>query len=497
MERVSATSPISSAAGAGPEQGAGDVAAMVERARRAQPVWAALGTRERARLLRKMARALARDEEIVRAIIAETGKPRYEAEAIEVLYTCELTRFLTSRRGRRALRPERRRAGFFVTKELHVSYRPHGVVGVIGPANWPLLNNYADAVAPLLAGNAVVLKPSPLTSLASHRAVALWSAAGLPADVLQVARGGAATGEALARTADMVLFTGSTDGGRAIAQVAAERLIPAVLELGGKSPMIVLAGADLNAAVGAALWSGFANGGQVCIRTERVLVASEIADEFVRRLAGRMRSLRQGVASPADEDVDLGPSGTAANIARAERQIAEAVAQGARVVVGGERRVDLPEGFLAPTLLDGVTPEMAVAREETFAPVLPVLRVRDAEHAIALANSLPVGLSAIVFAGSRREGLRVAAHLQAGSVCVDDALVNYFCVEAPLGGWKGSGLGFRHGAECLRQFVRTETVVVDSPLLGWITRALVAPRIAFPYRAAMTRLFRRFMRWRY
>jgi acyl-CoA reductase-like NAD-dependent aldehyde dehydrogenase len=324
----------------------------------------------------------------------------------------------------------------------------------------------------------------------------------MPPDVLQVVAGRGDAGAALAATADMIFFTGSAAVGRNIAAAAGARLAPAVLELGGKSAMIVLADADLPRAAHAAVWSGFAGSGQICVRTERVLVEAAVADRFVELAAAEIGRLRQGppargVEAAARADVDVGAITFAPQAERAVRQIADAVARGARVVAGGSPRADLGAGrFFAPTLLADATPEMAVMREETFGPVLPVMRVRDAEEALRIANDSPLGLSGSVWSGDAGRAVALARRLETGSVAINDVLVNYFCVEAPLGGVKGSGIGLRHGPEGLRQFCRIETIVEDHPLLGWLS-PFVGRELTFPYKSRTQRLLRRFMRWFY
>lgn len=467
-----------------------DVAAATARAREAQPSWAALPFAERGRMLRRLARAMRDDATLIETVVAETGKPRYEAEGIEIFYVLELTRALSGRLGRRALADERRAPLLFTYKRARLTHQPRGVVGVIGPWNWPILNNYADCVAPLLAGNAVLLKPSEWTPLSSLRIAELGRDVGLPEGVFQVLPGRGDVGQALCDEADMIFFTGSQATGRKIAARCGERLIPVVTELGGKSPMIVLADADLKRAARAAAWSAFANGGQVCIRTERVLVEEAVADEFVELCRTEVARLRTG--GPPDTN-DVGAITFAPQVAVLQAQIAEATRAGARVVTGGGPLEDRPGRFFRPTILDGVTPEMDVARHETFGPVLPVMRVRDAEEALATANALPVGLSGSVWSRDNARARALARRLNAGSVCVNDALVNYFIVEAPFGGMKDSGLGVRHGPEALRQFCRVETIVEDRPLLGWLG-ALIAAQLGFPYRARTLRLLRWVMR---
>jgi acyl-CoA reductase-like NAD-dependent aldehyde dehydrogenase len=473
----------------------------VARARAAQPGWGALPFAERARALRRLTHRMLNDEALMETLVAESGKPRFEAEGIELLYTCELTRYYTGRAGRRALRDDLRHPFVFPNKRARVIFHARGVVGVIGPWNWPLLNNFADCVAPLLCGNAVVLKPSDRTPLTSLRVEALWRELGLPADVFQVVVGKGDLGQALCAQVDMIFFTGSQKVGRGIAREAGERLVPVVLELGGKSPMLVLADADLPRAAHAAVWSGFAHSGQVCIRTERVLVEEPVADRFIELCAAEIGKLRQGPAAPgpragADtaKEVDVGAITFPPQIERALAHIQDAVAKGARVVTGGARRADLGSGdFFAPTLLADATADMAVMREETFGPVLPVMRVADAEAGLRAANDSPLGLSGSVWSRDVARARGLARRLVAGSVCVNDVLVNYLCVEAPLGGVKGSGLGTRHGPEGLRQFCRVETVVEDHPLFGFLS-PLIARRLTFPYRSRMLRLLRWLMR---
>jgi acyl-CoA reductase-like NAD-dependent aldehyde dehydrogenase len=472
-----------------------EVPAALARARTAQIGWARLGLPGRARALRQLAARLKTDEELVTAIIAETGKPRYEAELFEIFYTCELTRFLTGRKGRRALSDEIRWPFLFSHKRARVTQQPHGVVGVIGPWNWPVLNNYADCIAPLFAGNAVILKPSPVTPLASLRVLALWRELGLPADVLQVLPGGAEVGQALVDAADMIFFTGSERAGRQVARRCGERLVPCVLELGGKSPFVVLADADVANAARAAVWGSFANSGQTCIRPERVLVEEGIADAFEKACAAEMARLRQGVdPGGVQADIDVGAMTFPPQVTHVEELVRDAVGKGAHAVVGGQRRTDLGPGrFFAPTLLTRVNETMRIFDEEVFGPVLPIVRVGDAAAAVALANRGGKGLSGSVWSRDRGRARALARELATGAVCVNDVLVNYFVVEAPLGGVKGSGLGFRHGPEALRQFSRTETILEDAAVIGRLS-GFIGRQLGFPYQGRVLRLLRWVMR---
>ncbi len=466
------------------------------RARIAQSAWAARPVSDRAAALRSFSHRLLSDRELPGVIMSETGKCRYDAQAMEIWYTNELTRFLCGRAGRRVLAPSFRHPFFFPNKRSRVIRHPFGVVGVIGPWNFPLLNNYADAVAPLLAGNAVLLKPSPVTPLTSQHVEKLWAEEGLPQDLFQVLPGGADVGAAVVERADLIFFTGSQSAGRAIAVRCADRLVPCILELGGKSAFVVLRDADPVQAARSAIWASFANAGQTCVRAERVIVDNAIADAFEEAVVEQLKSLRIGADTATDDeraDIDVGAIIFAPQIARMERQIADAVSQGARVLSGGHRK-DSPRGqFFEPTVLSQVNSNMLVAHEETFGPVMPILRARDADHALELANSVGRGLGGSVFSADPERALAFAKQVQTGSLCINDALMHYFCVESPLGGWNGAGLGHRHGAEALLQFTRAQTIIEDGPLLGWLSPWVRRNLLSFPYKTGVLRFVQRIL----
>lgn len=462
----------------------GDLDEKIRRARQAHPAWNALGFRERGRLLRAFARRIRDDDEIVRIIQREAGKPEFEAFGFEVGYVCELTRVLAGRRARRALSESRRGSLIFPHKLARVSWQPRGVVAVIGPWNFPLLNNFGDAIAPLLAGNCVVLKPSPMTPETSRRVMQLWQSENLPEGVLQVAEGGAEVGAGLVDACDGVFFTGSVSVGKQVAARAGARLIPCVTELGGKAAMLVLADADLQAAARAAVWGAFVGAGQACMRTERVLVEQRVADAFVAMVVEETGKLRVGL-----QGADVGPVMLDSQVERYRSLIANATALGAHLLSGGELLGDPAHRLFAPTVLDHVPAQAAITREEIFGPVLPIVRVPDAETAIRLANDSHLGLSGSVWSGDRGRARAIARRVQTGTLCINDVLVSYFVVGAPLGGTKQSGLGFRHGVETLRQFCTPYTIVEDrallEPLAHWVRRQL-----GFPYRDGVLRVLR-------
>lgn len=482
-----------------PDEGPDGVRGAFDRARAASGPWATRPARERAEALRRWRDALLDDAELPARLVNESGKPRHEADVLEISYFALLSGW-AAREGPRLLRDDVRPYSMLpLLKRAVVRARPLGVVGVVGPWNFPLLNNAADAVFPLVAGNAVVLKPSEVTPLTSLRMKELWDAAGNPPDVFQVVTGRGDAGAALVDLADGVMFTGSVATGRKVAARCGERLVPCVAELGGKSAFVVLPGADLDLAARAAAWTAFAHSGQVCVRAERLLVHESIAADFERRLVERVRALRSAASAPErgltrGTEHDLGAVTFARQVEVAERQLADAVARGARNETAGGPRPDGPGRFFAPAVLANATPEMAVAHEETFGPLLPVMRYRSVDDAVAIANRPEFGLAGYVF-GPEREARAVARRLDTGLVGVNDGIHVYGSVEAPLAGWKASGLGARHGPEGLRTWTRTTTIVEDRRALAPIGR-IVKKLIYFPYDARVLALFRRYTRLR-
>ncbi len=442
-----------------PELTAPDVAALVARAREAQPAWQALGFDGRGQVLRRMQRWVVDNaDRIARTIVGETGKAYEDAMLAEVMYGAAAFGFWAKRAPRWVGdRRVRSTAPAVLGKRLLVRYEPLGVVAVIGPWNYPLTNSFGDAIPALAAGNAVILKPSEHTPMTSLLLAEGLAASGVPDGVFAVATGAGPTAEALVDLVDMVQFTGSTATGRAVAVRAAERLIPVSLELGGKDPMIVLADADLGRAANAAVYYAMQNAGQTCISVERVYVEDAVHDEFVRLLAERVASLRQGDPRGGPGTVDVGAMTTTAQVDVVAEHVRDAVTRGATVVAGGER----DGAFFPPTVLTDVDHSMLAMREETFGPTLPVMRVRDAEEAIRLANDSDYGLAASVFTGDAARGEAIARRLRAGAVTVNDALINYQALELPMGGWKSSGLGARHGEGGIRKFCAEQAIVVS------------------------------------
>jgi acyl-CoA reductase-like NAD-dependent aldehyde dehydrogenase len=333
---------------------------------------------------------------------------------------------------------------------------PVGTVACIVPWNYPLLLAAWKVAPALAAGNAVILKPSEETPLATRRMAELIE--GLPEGLFQVVYGAGAVGEMLVRHpgVDMVAFTGSQETGRKVGIAAAERLIRANLELGGKDPFIICADVDVEVAAQGAVWAACLNAGQVCTSSERFYVEKGIADDFVEASREFVETLNVG--DPMDRSTDIGPMVNSKGREKVERHVGEAIEGGATLVTGGERFGE--RGFFyRPTVLVGVEPSMRVMREETFGPVVPIVQVDSLDEAIEQANSVPYGLAANVYTRDFEKMLRCMREIRAGTVWINDPLTDNDA--APFGGQKGSGIGRELGREGLEAFQESKHVHID------------------------------------
>ena len=442
-----------------PERSEEDVRRAAERAREAQPAWAAAGFAGRARAVRKVLDELvAEREHVLDRLVAETGKTRGDALQ-EALIFFDTVRYYLSH-GEAALADEAPSPHLLKNKRATVAWKPRGVVGIISPWNFPLDLVFGEVVPALLAGNSVLLKPSEVTPLINLEVARICANAGLPAGVFQVLTGAGSTGAALCEVVDQITFTGSVGVGRKVAMVAARRLIPCTLELGGKDPMIVLRDADLDRAAAAAVWGAFFNCGQMCMSVERVYVEEPVAQAFIDRVVERTRALRQGVDSPSYSH-DVGSMTRLAQLDTVRAHVQDARERGAEVLTGGRPAPGLPESFYEPTVLAGVDHTMEIMREETFGPVLPIMAVPTAAEAVRLANDSPYGLNASVWSRDVQAARRVARQIESGSVCINDVVVSYGVLELPFGGEKDSGLGRRHGPGGIRKYAAPLSIAED------------------------------------
>lgn len=431
-------------------------------ARAAQAAWLESPLITRARMLAKLRDTIyeARDE-IVDLISRESGKPRVEAVFADLLIALDTADFL-SRRAQTWLRPERvpHHNVAFKTKSGWLEYAPHGVIAIISPWNYPFAIPMSQAIAAVVAGNAVVLKPSELTPATGAVVGELFRRAGFPAEVMQVVQGAGNLGAALIECApDKVIFTGSVATGKRVAEACAHRLIPSILELGGKDAMLVLADADLDVASSAAVWGGFTNCGQACLSVERIYVAQSVVDRFTELCVKKTRKLRVGPAS--DPDAEVGPMIRVRQLEKVEGQLRDAVERGARVLTGGGRRPDIGANFLEPTVVTNVDHSMKLMQDETFGPVLAIRAVASAEEAVVLANDSPFALSASIWTRDVPRARRIASQLHAGSVMINDLISCYGISEAPHGGPRASGWGHTHSRLGLLEMAQVKYVDVD------------------------------------
>ena len=471
-----------------PLLGADDVAAAVNRAHAAQPAWAKLSYRERARfILRAREIVLAQLEEIAKLISRETGKPAAEAISMEIVPTLDLMHYFAKHTAQLL---DRRRIDIgqynLMARSSYIVYKPLGVVGIISPWNFPWATPLDEVVMALMAGNAVVVKPSELTPLTALKIASVFKQAQLPDGLLEIVTGDGSTGAALVEAGvNKIMFTGSVNTGKRVAEAAAKHLTPVVLELGGKDPMIVLEDADLENAARAAIWGAFCNSGQACASIERCYVQESVAEKFIDLVVKETRLLKQDKAST--DAIDVGAMTNERQLKIVEDHVGDAVARGAKVRTGGHRLNDSSGWFHQPTIMTGVDHTMKLMREETFGPVLPIMTFKTDDEAIRLANDSIYGLTASVFTRDTSRGRRIAEQIDAGTVMINEVVYTHAVAQTPWGGVKQSGYGRTHGRLGLLELVSAQHIHVNG-----------MPRIAdvwwFPYTKQAGELFRGFAR---
>lgn len=440
----------------------GELPQVMRQARGAQAIWAARPLTDRVQKIRRFQRLLFEHRQEMAALVTrENGKPLAESVLTEVAVVLDFARYYADH-AERLLRPQRVRFGnlAFLGKRGRVYWDPMGVIAIISPWNYPLLLPFGELIPALIAGNAVLLKPSEFTTRTAALGIELLHAAGVPPAVCQLVVGAGEVGGALIEARpDKIFFTGSARTGRKVAVAAAERLIPVNLELGGSDPCLVLADADIERAASGVIWARFTNGGQACVAAKRVIVERPVFDQFIRELTQRVGQIRVG---PGDvPGVDMGPLIRPSQLEILERQLADSVALGARVIAGGHRLPDVGPTFFAPTVVTNVPLDAPLWREEVFGPVMPVVPFDSIDEAVHLANDSAYGLGASIWTGSRTRGESLARRIEAGAVQINDATCHVGVAEAPHGGEKESGLGRSHGEWGLLETCRPRFVASD------------------------------------
>ena len=437
-----------------------DVATAFARAREAARDWALSSYAERsAVLLRLSDLILDRREEIMDLICWESGKSRIHAFD-EPLHVALTARYY-GRTVERHLSPKKRDGVVPFLTHIEEHRTPKGVVAIISPWNYPFTMALVDGIAAIAAGNAVVSKPDHHTPLSALFGLQLLEEAGLPEGLWQMVTGaGRVLGGPMIERADYVCFTGSTATGRVIARQCADRLIGCSLELGGKNPILVLADADLDRAAEGAVRAAFSNGGQLCVSTERLYVAKEVHDAFVEKFVARTKAMRLGAGH--EWGIDMGSLISAEQLKTVADHVDDAVRHGARVLAGGKARPDLGPYFYEPTILDGVTPDMACHADETFGPVISVYSFTSEDEAVDLANAGDYGLNAAVFSRDSKRARQIANRIKCGTVNVNEAFSATFAsLDAPMGGMRSSGIGRRQGAEGIHRYTEVQSVATQ------------------------------------
>lgn len=438
------------------------VARTVTLARAAQKEWAKVPIRERCKWLGKLRETMmTRRNELADAVVNESGKPRVEALFADIFVALDSAEYW-SKNAVGALRRERVPHHSIAAKAKSgwLFYEPVGVIGIISSWNYPLAIPLSQMIPAVAAGNSVVCKTSDFTPQCGALIEKVFREAGFPQDLVAVVQGSGEVGQALIEASpDKVMFTGSVATGRRVAEACAAKLIPSVLELGGKDAMIVLADADLQVASSAAVWGSYTNGGQVCLSVERLFVEQPVAEEFAALCVEKTKKLRLGPGN--DPRTDVGPLIRPQQVQRMLDLVEDAIARGAKVLCGGNTRPDLGPNFFAPAVIIGVDSSMRLFQEETFGPILAMQTVKDPEQAIERANDSSFALAASVWTKDKKKAQAIAQRLHAGAVMVNDTISYFGIAEAPHGGCSLSGWGRTHGREGLMEMVQTKYVDID------------------------------------
>lgn len=496
-----------------------DVRAAVRESREIFHKWKTTSFAER-RSVVMLARELilADIDGIAKLISAESGKPFGEAISMEIAPVLDLMQWV-ARGAEKMLRPRRVGIGLYALmgRSSKIVYHPLGVVAIIPAWNYPFAIPLGEAAMAIMAGNSVVIKPSELTPMVGFKigeilgkAVDRAFPAGQYRNLVQIVAGDGSTGAALVEAApDKIMFTGSVATGKKIAAAAAKDLTSCVFELGGKDPMIVFQDANLDLAASAAVWGAFCNSGQSCSSVERLYVHESVADKLIKLIVEKTHELKQGVGDA--EDISIGAMSSERQIRIVEDHVADFVANGARIEIGGKRKEkekgsggegknalndnrspfpelpDSPTLFFEPTVISGATNDMRAMREETFGPTLPIATFATEAEAIRLANDSEFGLTASVWTNDYSKGRRVAEQIEAGSVCINEVLYTHGIGQTPWGGFKNSGRGRTHGREGLMELVQPQHIHTNH-------LALLPDAWWMPYSSTAVETFRKLAR---
>jgi acyl-CoA reductase-like NAD-dependent aldehyde dehydrogenase len=435
---------------------------IVARARAAQAKWSQTPTANRAAQLKILReQILSSRNTLADAIVQESGKPRAEALFADIFVALDTAQYFAAN-AERMLQPESVPHHNLAAKAKTgtLTYEPRGVIGIISSWNYPLAIPVSQIIPAIVAGNAVVCKTSDFTPRCGALIETLFASAGFPKNLVTVVQGGGEVGQALIEAAcDKILFTGSVETGRRVAEACAKLLIPTVLELGGKDAMIVLADANLDIAASGAVWASYTNCGQVCLSVERIFVEQSITESFAARCVEKTKRLSLGPGS--DSATDVGPLIRPQHVQRMQALIEDAVQRGAKVLCGGQPRPDLGANFFAPTVIADVDSSARLFQEETFGPILAIQTVANSEEAILRANDSPFALSASIWTSNAQRGKSIASQLHAGAVMINDAISYFAIAEAPHGGRNQSGWGRTHGKPGLLEMVQTKYIDID------------------------------------
>ena len=452
-----------------------EVNEAVRRARQAQPAWAALSFKERGEYMMKMSRyVLEHKDEIMDMVVSETGKARTDAFTMEVFSAVDALQYYAKNTAK-FLKPQSPKVHGLMglMKRAELIYQPLGVVGIITPWNGPFILALAQSCQALMAGNTVVVKGSEVTPNSTKLVEQYFRKVGLPADVLQVLMGDGETGaDLLGSDVDKISFTGSVATGKKIGAACGERLLPFTLELGGKDAMIVCEDANLERAAQGAVIGSCMNSGHYCCGVERIYVVKSVYTKFVKLVEDHMKTLRQGPDLGLDEDV--GAIFWDKQMKIIEDHMADAVKRGAKVKLGGKRNPKEKGLYYLPTLITDVNHDMKIMRDETFGPVVAIMKVRDEHEAIKLANDSHYGLSGTVWTNDNKRAKSLAERMQTGSVCINDMTVTYGIPATPFGGIKNSGLGLVNGSTGVRGYCQLKPLIYDK-------RPKSALASAYPY----------------